>query len=116
VIYHWCPSRDWSANDQAYRAESLTEEGFIHFSFRAQVERTATDLNQGDSGLVLLCVDETGLPVVIEDSYGIGEEFPHLYAALPAFAVVAAVPFPCEPDGSFRFPPGAPEPDDRRSG
>lgn len=87
-------------------ADSLAEEGFIHFSFRDQVERTATTLDRGRPNMVLLCVDDTGLEVVVEDSYGGGEEFPHFYGPIPADAVVRVLPFPPQADGSFLLPEG----------
>lgn len=107
MIYHWCPAQDWDAADESYRAPSLSDEGFIHFSFREQVERTATAIDRGLDDLVLLCVDDSDLSVVVEDSYDIGEEFPHVYGLIPKSAVSRVVPFPCKSDGSFRLPPGA---------
>ena len=106
MIYHWCSEDDWRAASDSYEAASLAEEGFIHFSFRDQVERTATTLERGKLNLVLLCVDETGLEIVLEDSYGGGEEFPHIYGPIPAAAVVRVFPFPPEADGSFLLPEG----------
>jgi uncharacterized protein (DUF952 family) len=104
MIYHWCPHDDWDPRADSYEAASLKEEGFIHFSFRDQVERTATAIDRGKSEMVLLCVDNSGLDVVVEDSYDIGEEFPHVYGPIPRSAVIQVIPFPHEPDGSFRLP------------
>jgi uncharacterized protein (DUF952 family) len=108
MIYHWCPSSNWDSAGAAYESPSLAEEGFIHFSYRDQVARVASAIDRGRGDLVLLCVDEGTLEVVVEDSYNIGEEFPHIYSAIPKPMVAAVVPFPCERDGSFRFPADAP--------
>lgn len=108
MIYHWCSQQAWDQVEDSYEPPSLVEEGFIHFSFEEQVARTATIFDHGKQDLVLLCVDESGLNLVIEDSYGAGEEFPHLYSPLDRKAVVKVVPFPAEIDGSFRLPPDVP--------
>jgi uncharacterized protein (DUF952 family) len=107
MIYHWCPKDDWNPSADSYEAESLREEGFIHFSFRDQVAPTATAIDGGRSGMVLLCVDDSQLDVVVEDTYEIGEEFPHVYSAIPTKAVIRVIPFPSESDGSFSLPEGA---------
>lgn len=108
MIYHWCPDTDWQAADETYSPQSFAADEFVHCSFRSQVEATATAVNRGRDDLVLLCVDDDGLPVKVEDSYNIGESFPHVYAPLPTSSVVAAVPFPPSEDGSFVFPSTAP--------
>lgn len=108
MIYHWCPSSEWEAAGDTYVSPSLDEEGFIHFSHRHQVARTATGIDRGRQGLVLLCVDETQVAVVDEDCYELGEEYPHVYAPIPTTAVVAVLPFPPRPDGSFEMPEEAP--------
>lgn len=104
MIYHWCSVAEWESVDGSYVAPSLAEEGFIHFSFRDQVARTASALDRGRLDLVLLSVDDANLKVIVEDSYGVGEEFPHIYGPIPVAAIANVTPFPCEPDGSFTFP------------
>lgn len=106
IIYHWCPAEAWDAAVDEYVAPSLIEEGFIHFSYRHQVERTATALHRGQTDLVLLCVDDTTVEVVDEDCYELGEKFPHVYTPIPVASVIAVLPFPSEPDGAFRLPDG----------
>ncbi len=109
TIYHWCPAEIWAATTDTYVAPSLAEEGFIHFSYRHQVARTATSLDRGRTDLVLVCFDSAALEVVEEDCYEIGERYPHVYGPIPVPAVKAVVPFPPEPDGSFRLPAGLTE-------
>jgi uncharacterized protein (DUF952 family) len=106
VIYHWCPSEDWERVSTEFVAPSLAVEGFIHFSYRDQVERTATSIDRGRLGLVLLTVDDSDIEVVVEDCYEIGEEYPHVYGPIPGEAVIAVHPFPPSVDGTFQLPEG----------
>lgn len=98
----------WEAANTAYAALSLVTEGFIHCSYPDQVGRTATATDRGREGLILLCIEEAGLPVTVEDCYEIGEQYPHIYGPIPTESVVAALPFPASPDGSFALPPNLP--------
>jgi uncharacterized protein (DUF952 family) len=107
MIYHWCPEADWKDADAVYLAAGFDGEGFTHCSFRDQIEATATDFDRGHTDLVLLCIEEEGLPVVTEDSYQSGQAFPHVYGSIPVGSVVRVLPFPPEEDGSFRLPDGA---------
>jgi uncharacterized protein (DUF952 family) len=109
MIYHWCDRDDWEAAVDVYAAPSLVEQGFIHFSYEHQVARTAFATDPGHQNLVLLCVDESGLDVIDEDCYELGEEYPHVYAPIPMASVVSVLPFPSEPDGTFRLPEGLPD-------
>lgn len=109
TIYHWCPAEDWDSAQNEYVAPSLAEEGFIHFSYRHQVARTATALDRGRMGLVLLRVDPTDLEVIEEDCYDVGERYPHVYGPIPVTAVTAVVLFPPQADGSFLLPTALPE-------
>ena len=108
LIYHWCPEADWQASPAGYEPPALSVDGFIHCSYRHQVESTATAVDGGRDDLVLLCIDEEGLPVESEDCYELGEPYPHIYGSIPAGSVVAVAPFPPSADGSFIFPPSAP--------
>ena len=109
TILHITPRSDWDAAQTAgtpYRAASLDGEGFIHCSTAAQVLTPANALFRGQTGLVLLVVDEERLtaPVRYEDCYESGVEFPHVYGQIDLAAVTDVVPFEPEPDGSFRLP------------
>jgi uncharacterized protein (DUF952 family) len=104
VILHFCPRADWEGSPDPYVAPSLGEEGFIHCSSRDQVARVASAMEPGRDDLVLLCLDASSLPVVWEDCYELGEEFPHVYGPIPLAAVTAVVPFPSGPDGSYSLP------------
>jgi uncharacterized protein (DUF952 family) len=64
-----------------YRAESLAEEGFIHFSRWDQLADTASRYYAGVPGLVVLVVEPGALPFRVENG------FPHLYSELPVSAI-----------------------------
>ena len=64
-----------------YRADSLADEVFIHFSRWDQLADTAERYYAGVPDLVVLVVDPSGLPFRVENG------FPHLYAELPVSAI-----------------------------
>ena len=82
-VVHICAAPAWEAarTSGIYRAESLADEGFIHFSRWDQLADTAARHYVGVPDLVVLVVDPSGLPFRVENG------FPHLYAELPASAV-----------------------------
>lgn len=102
MIFHIAKRSEWNAAEVAgeYVAPSLASEGFIHCSTSEQVLGSAERYYRGQSGLVLLCIDEGGLtsPLRYEN------RFPHIYGPLNIDAVTRVVDFPCEADGSFRLP------------
>ncbi|MBV9511897.1 MAG: DUF952 domain-containing protein [Caulobacteraceae bacterium] len=75
-------------------------DGFIHFSTAGQTTETARRHFAGQDDLMLLAVDARALGAALrwEPSRG-GELFPHLYAELPASAVIEAHPLALGPDG-----------------
>lgn len=107
-ICHITTPEAWeqAQRDGFYRAASLDDEGFIHFSTPAQVVATANRYYQGRRDLLLLLVDAARLDAELryEHSSG-GEEFPHLYGALNVAAVTRAVDFPPDADGVWRSLP-----------
>ncbi|MEW2589354.1 DUF952 domain-containing protein [Micromonospora aurantiaca] len=73
------------------------QDGYVHLSAADQVVETARRFFAGVTGLTLLAVDEALLGDALrwEESRG-GALFPHLYAALPVDAVLAAHPLPAD--------------------
>ncbi|PIE81166.1 MAG: hypothetical protein CSA11_05180 [Chloroflexi bacterium] len=90
-----------------YTTESLQTEGFIHCSTPTQAVYAANEHFKGQSGLLLLCIDEDLVEanVVYEDCYETGQQFPHIYGALNRDAVLGVVDFPPNADGTFNLPP-----------
>lgn len=80
-------------------------DGFIHLSTAAQLAVTVDKHFHGQTDLVVAAVDLHRLSDAVrwEPSRG-GELFPHIYAALPVAAVVAACPLERGPDGSVKLP------------
>ncbi len=85
---------------------SLESEGFVHCSYPNQVLTPANALFTGQAELILLIIDPSklGSPLVVEDSYGSGTEFPHVYGPIEIDAVTGTVPFPANDDGCFSLP------------
>ena len=90
----------------SYQPTSLEQEGFIHCSYLPQVCQVANRFYGGQTELVLIQIDPSGLncDVVEEDLYDHGQKFPHIYGRLPWSAVKNVYPFPCEVDGTFQLP------------
>lgn len=110
-------SRDDLAD--AYRSgliepESLATEGFVHCSYPQQVLIPANERFAGREDLVLLVLAPGDLDaeLVVEDSYGSGLEFPHVYGPIPVRAIRKVLDFPPNSDRSFSLPelPELPEP------
>ena len=92
-----------------YRPESLGREGFVHFSFADQVSGTANLRYRDEPELVVVEVDAAavGAELRVEDSYGSGSEFPHLYGPVPTAAAVAVHPLRRTAAGDWSFTPPA---------
>lgn len=106
-LFHIVAPADWPTHG-TYRPPSLAEQGFVHFSFADQVDGPANALYADADELVVVEVDHTALaaPVRVEDSYGAGVEFPHVYGPVPVSAAVAVHPLVRGADGAWRFTPG----------
>lgn len=91
-IFHIVDRDVWAAAVAAgeYRPPSLETEGFVHFSYAHQVSATAHAVYPDVPDLYVVEIDPERVPseVVIEDTYGSGTEFPHIYGPIPAAAAV----------------------------
>jgi uncharacterized protein (DUF952 family) len=115
MILHIVSRSDWDAalRSGSYVSASLSTEGFIHCSTIAQLTNTATRHFRGQTGLIVLCIDESRLkaslkyeppaPALNENQNPDGL-FPHLYGPLNLDAVVRVIDFPSSPDGTFALP------------
>ncbi len=95
-IFHLAEPDDWARTTDTYRPSSVEQEGFVHCSTADQLRRVAVQRYMGENDLILLTVDRDGLDeetLVFEDSYGSGEEFPHIYGGLPTTAVSSTGPY-----------------------
>jgi uncharacterized protein (DUF952 family) len=113
MILHIVPRTEWDAAVArgSYAPSSLGAERFIHCSTVAQTPGTANTFFRGQSGLVVLCIDESRLrtelkyeaPVPARDENP-ASRFPHLYGPLNLDAVIRVIDFPCSADGTFVIP------------
>jgi uncharacterized protein (DUF952 family) len=108
MIFHITTEEQWKTAVSAghYHHSSLDIEGFIHCSTREQILDSATKHFHGQTGLVLLCivVKDVAAPVIYEDSYQSGQDFPHIYGQLNLDAVTQVIPFLAGENGSFHLP------------
>ncbi|MEU4477477.1 DUF952 domain-containing protein [Micromonospora sp. NPDC023966] len=100
MIYKILTNGEWEQAQAAGRFTGTAmdrQDGFVHLSAADQVVETARRVFAGVTGLTVLAVDEVRLGDALrwEVSRG-GALFPHLYAALPVDAVLAAHPLPAD--------------------
>ncbi len=102
---------DFDAAGDEISAASLSAEGFIHCSTRAQVLVPANERFAGQRGLVLLVIDPSAVAaeIVFEDCYETGVAFPHVYGPIPRLAVRAVLDFPPDEKGCFHLPSDLPK-------
>ena len=109
-IYHVALDGDWTEAQSTgeYRTSTrgarLEDVGFIHGSFRNQVERIgALVYGDVDERLVVLVIDPARVHVPIETEIveGGAEAFPHIYGPLPIEAVVAVLSAHANSDATF---------------
>lgn len=106
-IFHLVSGPEWHAACELgrYAPESLNAEGFVHFSFAEQVAATANRYYRDRDDLLVVEFDPSRLeePVVVEDTTGRGEAFPHVYEAIPTAAAIAIHPLDRDASGAFVF-------------
>ena len=116
-ILHLASNNDWLAAVEidAYRADSLSTEGFIHCSKPTQVVDVANRFYRGQRGLVLLVIDPSKLESELkweppahpngERAAAMGDElFPHIYGPINLVAVVRVIAFEPDASGNFNLP------------
>ncbi len=95
LVEDWRAAQVVGAYEKSTIGRTLAEEGFIHCSFPEQVDGVFTryyaDVREP---LCLLTIDPDLLdvPLVVEDVFDAGEEFPHIYGPLQVPAVVEVRP------------------------
>jgi uncharacterized protein (DUF952 family) len=104
-LFHIIDPAVWGAVVEDYRPASLAEQGYVHLSFVDQVDGVANERYSDAGALCVLEVDPQCLrdEIKLEDSYGAGVEFPHLYGPLPLAAVITVHDLPRDADGRFTF-------------
>jgi len=106
-IFHIVAPSEWAAAGQrgSYSPAAYAADGFVHFSFADQVARVANARYRDAPELVVVEVesDDVPAPLRIEDTYGAGERFPHVYGAVPTSAAVAVHPLERDAFGEWAF-------------
>ena len=89
---HWEQAQRDGAITMSTRDVTLADEGFVHCSFGEQLAATAARFFGDLDEIVVLRIDPDLLtsPVVVEDLYDSGQEFPHVYGPIEVAAVVEA--------------------------
>jgi uncharacterized protein (DUF952 family) len=89
---HWAQAQRDGAITMSTRDVTLAEEGFVHCSFAEQLAATAVRFFGDLDEVVVLRIDPSAVisPVVVEDLYDAGQEFPHVYGPIDVAAVVEA--------------------------
>jgi uncharacterized protein (DUF952 family) len=109
LIFKIVHASEWAQAERARTYEGSAKDradGFLHFSTASQLEETLTRYYAGATDLVLVAVRETALGDALnyEHAPSRGEEFPHLYAALPVTAVAWARPIGRDANGAAVLP------------
>ena len=107
-LYHFTSKTDYQKAKEVgvYTPQSLETEGFIHFSKKEQILRSANLHRKGQKNLVLLRINPNQLEaeLVYENTTGGTELFPHLYGPLNLNAVEEVNDFPPNHEGLFEWP------------
>ena len=107
ALFHIVARPAWQAAVEGgeYRAESLDREGFIHCSFASQVAAVANARYSGVDGLCVVELDPARVDarIVVEDSYGSGTAYPHVYGPIPPSAAVRVHDLARDEGGAYRF-------------
>jgi uncharacterized protein (DUF952 family) len=89
---HWAQAQHAGAITMSTRDVTLAEEGFVHCSFADQLAATAARFFGDLDEIVVLRIDPALVtsPVVPEDLYDAGQDFPHVYGPINTDAVLDA--------------------------
>ena len=108
MIVHIIKETAWeeAKKNGIYEGDTLKTDGFIHCSLPEQVVAVADYNFKGETGLVLLCIDndKVNSEIKFEDLYDLGEDYPHIYGPLNIDAVVDVLSFEPKEDGLFQLP------------
>lgn len=91
LIYHIVLPEVWAKFSDAteYEADSLAAEGFIHCSYRNQLDGVLERYYRGVARVMLLNINASRLtsPLIAEPSTN-GEVYPHIYGKINKSAIV----------------------------
>jgi len=107
LIFKIVGRQDWEAVEDAYTGSAHDQaDGFLHFSTASQLPVTLQLYYAGQSDLMLIAVDGDAVAADLKFEYAPsrGEDFPHLFTALPLSAVKWVRPIGRDA-GGFVLPP-----------
>ncbi|PSB09870.1 DUF952 domain-containing protein [Pleurocapsa sp. CCALA 161] len=106
--YHITSVTEWqeAKTTGEYKPKGFAQEQFIHLSYSHQLLTVANRFYAAQNGLVILVIDSSRIKdgLIEENLEGGIELYPHFYGVLPIDAVIDAIAFPCNADGSFDLP------------
>lgn len=96
-IYHIAQTADVErlADGEDYQCASLEREGFIHCCNQRQLAGVTARYYDGidDVQLLIIDVDKLEAPLVLENTVGGDELFPHVYGPISAQCIVERIPY-----------------------
>ena len=109
LIFKIVQAADWATAEQAGAFDGSAHDkadGFLHFSTGPQLPETLRLYYAGQNNLVLVAVETDALGAALkwEHAPSRGEDFPHLFAALPLAAVRWARPIGRDGNGVAILP------------
>ena len=107
LIFKVVSQEEWNSAGPEYPGSAHDRaDGFLHFSTAAQLPETLRRYYAGRDDLLLLAVSTEALGAALkwEPSPSRGEDFPHLFSALPRSAVLWTRALTRRPDGEFLLP------------
>ena len=93
IIYHIVTPEVWETfkDKTEYEADSLTSEGFIHCSYRSQLEDVLERYYKNESKVLILHINLNLLTAkLLAEPSTNGEIYPHIYGAINRRAIVDA--------------------------
>ena len=107
VIFKIVPRAEWESVTKLYEGSAHDRaDGFLHFSTWEQLPDTLRLYYAGQNDLMLVAVDAAALGADLkwEHAPSRGQDFPHLFAALPRSAVRWTEPIMKDTSGGFVLP------------
>ena len=107
TIFKIVPRAEWDGVTGAYEGSAHDRaDGFLHFSTWEQLPDTLRLYYAGQDNLILVATDAAALGTALryEHAPSRGQDFPHLFGALPLSAVTWAAAITKDAAGGFVLP------------
>lgn len=106
ALFHLATAHDWNLalKGGEYSTNSLLTEGFIHCSYKHQLEEVANRIFRGRTDLWLLTIDPRKLHSEIRiEMADNGNAYPHIYGKIPLDCITHYWNWKPAPDGTFQL-------------